>query len=662
MKLPRPIIFLAAVIGVVFVTFVLSLLLLPRFIDSQLIRDKIASQWVEKTDGNLHFSTIALLWFPRPRVVMENVAFSLDDKTGGSIRSVTIYPSLVYLLAGRWVVRRALLNEPKLSFRLPLSSASPVNLEEWEKQIRSALVRLTMELPASSIELTGGSADIRIGERIPVILENVTASSSGSPTELRFEVSARSNLCEQFKVAGKISPQDLASDVDIGVRRLKMKESLALVPLQISDSLQQGEVSLDSKIASVGLRQVKASIDGSVGPFVFERNGGTATVEVKRLKGGMSYERGAFQADVEQLDFASPKLQGSGKLGFDGSLLSVQMNVRDVDIAELSNLAPRVAADSEVVKTTFQYLRSGTIAEMNLHSAGASIAEMTLPRNIAVSAAMRNGQIFIPGADLALENVSGSVRIAGNVLEATDVTAKLGTAKGWDGKLKLGLEGKNAAFHLDTMVTTGAPELQSVLLKFVQDKPLRAELLKLRDLQGELTGRLILGESLDALSPVVEVAKANISATYEPVPFPIAIRDGRFNYDSKLIKLENAHGSLGRSTLAGWARLSTMTGAGGYKSIRNECYWTCGKGTPGFEALRICQAILQSFNPSAAKSSWRISILKAPMTIPRSGALGAPVRFIKLRSGMRIFLSPLPCRAENSPWPRGEFVFSTLRP
>jgi uncharacterized protein involved in outer membrane biogenesis len=105
MKLPRPIIFLTALVGIVFVTIVLGLLLLPRFIDSQRIRDKIGAQWAEKSDGNLSFATIALLWFPRPRVVMENVAFSFDDKAQGSIRSVTIYPSLVYLLNG-WCAKR----------------------------------------------------------------------------------------------------------------------------------------------------------------------------------------------------------------------------------------------------------------------------------------------------------------------------------------------------------------------------------------------------------------------------------------------------------------------------------------------------------------------------------------------------------------------------
>ncbi|HXV47202.1 MAG TPA: hypothetical protein VEB61_00270, partial [Candidatus Binatia bacterium] len=257
MKLPRPIIFISVLVGVVLVTIVLGMLLLPLFIDSQLISDKVASQWADKTHGNLSFETIALLWFPRPHVVMGNVAFSFDDKSQGSIRAVKIYPAVIHLLTGDLVARQALLQEPKIRVQQPKRSERQFDLEEWEKQIRSALIGLTKDLPASRVDVSDGSVEIGVGELPSVFLDNVTGSSSGSPTELHFEISARSNLCEQFKVEGKISPQDLASEVDIGVRRLKMKESLALLPLQISDSLQQGEASLNAKIASVGLRQVK---------------------------------------------------------------------------------------------------------------------------------------------------------------------------------------------------------------------------------------------------------------------------------------------------------------------------------------------------------------------------------------------------------------------
>jgi hypothetical protein len=69
--------------------------------------------------------------------------------------------------------------------------------------------------------------------------------------------------------------------------------------------------------------------------------------------------------------------------------------------------------------------------------------------------------------------------------------------------------------------------------------------------RGDVTGRLILGETLDAVSPIVEVSKANISAVYDPIPFPLAIRGGRLSYDHRLVRMDDMQGSVGRSTVRG---------------------------------------------------------------------------------------------------------------
>lgn len=551
MKLPRTVFLIGGLVAVVLVIVAVGALLLPWLIDSQLIKDRITAEFANKTAASVTFGKIAFQWFPQPTVLIENARVSFSDKIKGAIQTTKIYPSIFHLLTGRLVLRGALLQEPKITVRLPESSAKPFDLEALENQIRSALVYLTSALPGPRIDLSDGSADIRIGDHASVILENVVAQTVGSSAGLGFELRARSNLSERFKIEGKISAQSLASELDIGVQRLKIKESLTLLPLQVADHLQQGEASFEVKIASVGLRKLKASIDGSVGPFVLARHGRTATVEAKRLKGGMTYEAGSLQVDVEQLDLGAPRLKASGTLKIDSVSSSGRINVRDVDIAELGDLALRIADDSEGVKRVFQYLRSGAITEMNFQSAGRSVAEMGLSKNILVSGLMRNCKIFIPGPDLELANVTGSVRIADNILEANDIAANLGTTKGWNGKLRVGLEGKAAPFHLDMMVNTGASELQSVLLKLVHDETFREELLKARNVEGELSGRLILGETLDAIAPVVAVSKADMRATYAPIPFPIAIRGARLNYDQRIVRLETAQGAVGRSSFAG---------------------------------------------------------------------------------------------------------------
>jgi hypothetical protein len=551
MKLPRAVIFTGAVAAVLIIAVVASALLLSWLVDRQLLKQKISSELAAKTGGSVVLGKIAVLWFPRPTVVVENAEISFGPATQGSIRTLKIYPSILYLLIGQLVVRRADLQEPRLSIHVSEPWGKRFDPELWEEQVRTALGRLTRESSAPRVDLSDGAAEIRIGHDPPVILLDVAVQTAGTPDEVRFELSARSNLCERLQIQGSISPENLASELDISVQQLKLKESLTVLPLQIAHDVQEGEASFDVKIASVGLRRVKALIRGSAGPLVFAGHSGTARLAAKTLKGGITYERGLLEIDVQQLDLSSPRLEASGSLKVHSGTLSARIKVRRAEIAEVSELALRIANDSETLKSLFRYVPAGTIAEMNFHSAGHSFTEMASIQNIFLSASMVDCRIVIPRYDLEFKSVGGSVRIAHGILEADKVTANLGTAKGWNGRLRLGLEGKTAPFHLDIWVRSTAPDLQSLLLKIVHDEPLRRELLKVRNIEGELSGRLILGETLDVISPLVVVSQASLSATYESVPFPIAIRSGRFTYDQKVTRLESAQGSVGRSTFVG---------------------------------------------------------------------------------------------------------------
>lgn len=551
MKFPRAVMFLGGVAAVVMIVVVFSALLLPRLVDSRIVKDKISSELFKKTAGSVTFAKIALSWFPQPTVLIEKVEISFQDRAQGSIQTTKLYPSILYLFMGRFVVRRALLQEPKIRIRLAARSEEPFDLGELEKQIQSVLVRLTQESLSPRIDVSDGTAEIRIGAKTPVNLENVAVQAVVSSKELRVDLSARSNLWERLKVDARISPKTLASQLDIDVRRLKIRESLALLPLQIFEYARQGEASLDVKVASVGLRKLKASIGGSTEPIVVAQNGRLTTLEVKRLRGGISYEDGAFLADVEQLELGSPRLKGSGRLEIRSSSISASIKARDVDIEEMGGMAQRIVGEkAEGVKRILRYAPAGTIREIDIQAAGRSFADLASSKNIVLSGLLRDFKIFIPAAELELTNVAGSVRLSDGVLEAKDITANHGTAKGWNGSLRLGFNGKTSPFHLDVLVRTGAPELQTVLLRLVHDEAARGELLKLTNVEGELSGRLILGETVDAISPVVAISKADISANYEPVPFPIAIRRGQLNYDSKIIRLENAQGSVGRSSFA----------------------------------------------------------------------------------------------------------------
>ncbi len=302
---------------------------------------------------------------------------------------------------------------------MPQHPGTPLDLEAWEEQIRAALVRLTEKSPASDIQLSDGSAEISIGDKPPMLLEDVAAQTIASPEQFRFTISARSNLWEQLRVEGSVSPESLESQLDVGLQQISIKETLVLIAPQIAEGVKPGKASFDIRMSSVGLRRMKAAIDGSVGPFVFAGHGGTATVEAKRLRGGITYEGKVFQVNV-QLELGSPRLQASGELKIQPGSLSASIKVRDVDIAEVNQMALRLVDDTEPAKRIMRYISAGTIPEVNFHSAGRSLAEMISSQNIAVAASMRDCRILIPGYDLEFKNVGGSLRIANGVLEASE--------------------------------------------------------------------------------------------------------------------------------------------------------------------------------------------------------------------------------------------------
>jgi hypothetical protein len=551
MKLPRVIVYLGALAAIALVVLITGAWLLSRLIDSQMIRDKISSELAIKTRGSLSIGKITVLWLPWPSVVIENAEVAFGDHAWGAIPAVQIYPSFGHLLTGRWVMRQARLERAQWRIRLAQRAAEPFNLDELENEIRAALVALTRALPTVRVELTDGSAEINIGDQPPLVVENLAVQTVASPDELRFDLRARANRWEWLKITGRTSPQKLTFELDIGVQGLKIKESLRLLALPNLDYLQAGEVSLEMKAAGVGARKLKASVDGSAGPLVLARHGSKFSLEAKRIKAALTYEGGALQADLEQLELGAPRLQASGTLKILANSCAASVELRDGEIAQLGELAQYLTDDPESVKRVLRYVPGGTISEMKLHSAACSLAEMAARKNFDVAATLRNGKVVVPGPDLEFTNVATALRIAGDILEAKEVAAQLGAAKAWNGKLRLGLAGKTAPFHLDAEVQTSAPQLHAVLLKLVADERWREELNNVQKPEGELTGRLILGETLAKISPVVKVSKANLSAIYAPVALPIKIRGARLASDPSMIRVENAQGSIGSSSFAG---------------------------------------------------------------------------------------------------------------
>jgi hypothetical protein len=489
---------------------------------------------------------IALSWFPRPRIALEHTELSFGQNQHISIRAIEVYPPLLDLLIGRFSLKRALLIDPRLKMRLKHDPEKPFDSGDIEKKVIAALIYVTRDLRISHIGVDGGSAEIIIDETSQITLQDLAAQATAKPGKLELELSAQSNLWQRLAVQGNVSPEDFAFRFDVGVERLKISESLALARFRGVEFMPQGDASFSLQISGVGLHRVKATMADLPAPISVVRRG-RAVFELRQLKGALSYREGSYEIAVEQIELASPALQASGQIQIQPDRVSANIKARNLDVAEIGALIRRAVDQPEEAEKVLRYLPAGTISEVSFESAGRSFAELASAGNVIGYGTLRNGKIFIPALDLDLQRVDAHVRLDKKELQATGVSLRLGGMQGRSGVFRLALRERAEPFHLDIAVDARAAELLDVLRKVARDETLRAELRKLRKAEGELSGRLILDRRNDALTAEVSIPAADVSAEYEPVPFPVAFRGGRIHFEDKLLRIENAQGAMGDS-------------------------------------------------------------------------------------------------------------------
>ena len=85
---------------------------------------------------------------------------------------------------------------------------------------------------------------------------------------------------------------------------------------------------------------------------------------------------------------------------------------------------------------------------MTVRIRGRRIAELGMLDNIVIKGRMTQGKIFIPGAELNLDDVIGDAHISEGILHGANLEAQMGNSGGRNGKMTLGLNKDLAPFQL----------------------------------------------------------------------------------------------------------------------------------------------------------------------------------------------------------------------
>jgi uncharacterized protein involved in outer membrane biogenesis len=112
-------IWVMGVIGALLVLMLILMLLLPRIINLEPIRQKIIARISQEVGGEVEFQRLDLSFLPRPRAKIHEISLSIPGKIAGTLDALKIYLGIFALLKGNAQIAMLHLEAPEFKMGLP---------------------------------------------------------------------------------------------------------------------------------------------------------------------------------------------------------------------------------------------------------------------------------------------------------------------------------------------------------------------------------------------------------------------------------------------------------------------------------------------------------------------------------------------------------------
>ena len=568
-------------LGIFLALFWVFLLLLPKTINLDPIKEKIIAEVSDKTGAELKFQHSDLSFFPRPKIVVHQVGLEIPQNAHGTLKAVGIVLTINPFSARKLGIARLEIEEPDITVFLKMTSHSnkrdkpAFSFSNFDKNILSFLKTRVPETQDLVLNIKNGRLRFSNKQASLPWFTNINGCIEQKQNISHIEINSTSDLWENmaftgtmdrenFKVMGRI---DLTDFKPHGfVKQLMHNNRLGFTAAGMNF---KGEFKIDpANGLNINFHSMLASVD-----VAYKKN--HTVVGGIQLNGKVHLHEGKTDLSITEfaLDYPSLSMSGNLLVNPDSPKIRVALKGRKIDVNSLRKEILTVTVDEPRLQKVFAIVKGGHVSHLTVNTHGDTLSDLGNPNHLRIEGHMTHGNIFIPKADLDLKNVMGDAVITGRILKGDNLSATLGNTQGFEGKLNLGLAFRNAPFHLDIGLDADLTELPPVLKRFVKHKPFIREIALIRELKGRAKGRLILGESTSKIKTRVEVRDFHLSGKYSRIPFLVAIRGNHFLYYGKTISVKEIAGTLGKSSFSGitgqvgWSRTPDLTLTSGQASI-----------------------------------------------------------------------------------------------
>ncbi len=549
----------AGIFGSVLALYLVILLLLPQFIDSEAVKKEIRNQFSQMVGGQIKFKRLELFIWPIPHIAIEQVKISIPPTLSSTIKSSKIYPKILPLLTGEVKIAVVRFESPVLDLKLMHKStpkevpSEPFEFMDLGRRVAATLAILPeYTLPDLKFEIRNGYFNLFDSNQKIFELKEIQAVFKGPLDERQLNLRCSSNLWQDITVNASADIPALESSGRIDLQGFRPQKLSAYLFHNSGWQITQGRSDVSIHFTTDLPQWFKAEITGSIPYFILQHGQDDMLLRGQRLKAGIEIDKDRVILSVMDLVLDKPQLKISGQMEFTSRYPGVRFRLkgRQIDIGSMRSVLLGFFKENAKIRDLFKIIKGGKIPLVTAEARGKALSDLINTKNLTLRGRVSEAQITIPGLNLELEDVSGDAAISRGILQATNLAMRLGNVVGQNGELDLGLTQDAKFFQLAIGLQADLSQLPPMLEKLIDDKKFRQELSQISELNGNAAGILMLGNTTGNLKVHVKANIANLTARHQRVPYPITIRDGNVTYDRNQIHIDQFQGEVGRSSFS----------------------------------------------------------------------------------------------------------------
>jgi hypothetical protein len=541
------------------VLLLLFIFLLPHLINLEMVQQNIVDRVSKEMGGRLKYQKVEILFFPRPYLAIRQADLSIPASIEGSLATLKVYPKIIPLFSGQVHLSELYIENPQLKFKLPSIAQKKIRKQpslspsDIRLAIGSALALPIFETPGLTVRIKDGQLAAPNSAGSEFVFQKINARIHRSIQKLYVKIICTSNIWEEISLAGEVFPRDLKAFGQVRLTQfhphLLTDDLFGPSPVRLIDS----SIDLNLNINTDGPGHLRAELDGTAPKFIIQKGNEKIVVRGKKLNAIVDMGHKMTLISLADMQLDSPRLAVSGKFLLDRLRpeVSLDLSAVGVDVDSLRKTALTLLGNYRAVRHIFNVINGGNVPNVTVNVRGKSMAVFSKIENFLIEGNIADGRIHIPGADLHVSRVKGEASIAGGILTGKNITAQMGNSFGDDGKLTLGLTNKSAPLHLEIETRADVAQLHPILLRLVSNETFRRELQNISEVSGNASGKLIIGDRLDAIHVAAVVSSANLHAEYARIPYPVIITGGRYHIDKRRCAIEGIDARIGQSSVHG---------------------------------------------------------------------------------------------------------------